>query len=177
MEQIFRMYYVGICQASYRILPDPAVAEDLAQDVLLELWRRRDELRITGSISAYLRRAVVNRTLNYIRDQRLNLMDGEDALQETEGEEAVASVLLESKELQEKIDEAIENLPDRCRLVFVLSRFEDLSYAEIGEKLDISVKTVENQISKALKILRISLAPFVDKNLGIAFFLFFILLG
>ncbi|MBR9921947.1 MAG: RNA polymerase sigma-70 factor [Bacteroidetes bacterium] len=176
MEVIFRKYYTGICQAAYRILPDPAVAEDLAQDVLLELWRRRDELHISGSISAYLRRAVVNRALNYIRDQRLKLKEGEDAINDS-GEDAKAVALLESKDLEKQIDQAIENLPDRCRLVFVLSRFEELTYAEIAEKLDISVKTVENQISKALKLLRKALAPYTDKNLGVLLFLIFLLGG
>lgn len=161
---IFRLHYRFICQAVYRVIPDQNLAEDLAQEIFLELWRKRDQLQVNTSLKAYLRRAAVNRSLNYIRDRKISFeLDDSQAV--------IASGLptigqqLEAEELQRYIDQAIDQLPERCRVVFVLSRFEQLSYAEIAENLDISVKTVENQISKALKLLRAALGPYLSAAL------------
>lgn len=109
-------------------------------------------------MKAYLKRAAVNRTLNFIRDNKITF-EGEEELPILKGKITGASAKMEADELQEMINRAIDGLPERCRMIFLLSRFEDMSYNEIAQKLDISVKTVENQISKALKILREVLGP------------------
>ncbi len=160
IELIFEQYYAYICKAVYKILPDRTLTEDLAQEVFLELWRKRQQLNISSSLKAYLRRAAVNRSLNYIRDQRIKFTDEAQA-PPLESNVAGALQRLQADELQERIDQAIDALPDRCRIVFVLSRFEDMSYNEIAAQLDISSKTVENQISKALRLLRAALAPYL----------------
>ncbi len=158
IEHLFRMYYAYLCQAVYKILGDPSLVEDLVQDVFYELWRKKDRLNINISIRAYLRRAAVNKALNFIRDQKIKFEDEERApVQESKISSALQT--MEAAELQSRIDEVIDGLPNRCRVVFVLSRFEEMTYQEIAEQLDISVKTVENQISKALKILREALGP------------------
>ncbi len=159
IDLIFRAYFEEICRAVYRIIPDTNLVEDLAQDVFFELWKKRETLVIKTSIRAYLRRAARNKALNYIRDQKIKFEEEEKApnLKSTEPD---AQKVLEIEELQEKIDAAIDSLPERCRVVFTLSRFENMSYQEIADALSISIKTVENQISKALKLLRNTLYNF-----------------
>ena len=161
---IFRLHYRFICQAVYRVIPDQNLAEDLAQEIFLELWRKRDQLQVNTSLKAYLRRAAVNRSLNYIRDRKISFELDDSQAPIASGLPTIGQQL-EAEELQRYIDQAIDQLPDRCRVVFVLSRFEQLSYAEIAESLDISVKTVENQISKALKLLRAALGPYLSAAL------------
>jgi RNA polymerase sigma-70 factor (ECF subfamily) len=157
-----------------RIIPDSGIARDLVQEVFVDLWRRRNDLKITTSVKAYLRTAARNKSLNYVRDQKMTFEDQEQH-PNIQSNQVSANDQLEADELQAIIDRAIDQLPERCRLVFSLSRFEELSYKEIAEQLDISTKTVENQISKALKLLRNSLAPYIDKGmLGILFFIWYL---
>ncbi len=161
IELLFQMYYAYLCQAVYKILGDPSLVEDLVQDVFYELWRKKDQLNINISIKAYLRRAAVNKALNFIRDQKIKFEDEDRApVQESKINSVVQK--MEAAELQSRIDEVIDGLPDRCRVVFVLSRYEEMSYQEIADQLDISVKTVENQVSKALKILRAELSGYLQ---------------
>ena len=157
---IFRTYYGYLCKVIYKIIPDSNQAEDLSQEVFFELWRKRGQLQVSISLKAYLRRAAVNRALNYIRGRKIRLTDVNPYPMDTG--QVHAGQKMEADELQQHIDAAIDGLPERCRIVFVLSRFEDMSYNEIAGALDISVKTVENQISKALKQLREALAPFLS---------------
>ena len=162
IELLFRQYYSLVTYAVYRVLPDRDVAEDLAQEVFFDLWRKREKLNITTSLKAYLRRAAVNRTLNHIRDKKMNFED-EEKIPELRSDVATVYQKLEAEELQQKINKAVDSLPERCRAVFSLSRFEEMSYKEIAAKLDISVKTVENQISKALSVMRTALGPFIKE--------------
>lgn len=162
IELIFRQYYQFLCLVVYKILPDQNLVEDLAQEVFYELWRKKDKIKVTTSLKAYLRRAAVNKTLNYIRDQKIKF-DDEAKLQPI-ASSIKTSTRLESKELQGLIDQAINRLPERCRIVFALSRFEGFSYQEIAQELGISVKTVENQISKALRLLRAALDGYISES-------------
>ncbi|MFK7806572.1 MAG: RNA polymerase sigma-70 factor [Saprospiraceae bacterium] len=149
-QTLFEKYYKLICYAAYKVYPDEHKSKDFAQEVFLMLWRKRDVLTIHTSLQAFLRRAVVNKTIDYIRAQRLNFEDIPD-----EGEAAAKlSDELEASELKGMIHRAAEQLPERCRIVFFMSRFEELSHKEIAAKLEISVKTVENQITRALKVMR-----------------------
>jgi RNA polymerase sigma-70 factor (ECF subfamily) len=157
LDLMFRQYYPFVCQVVHRILLDNAQSEDLAQEVFYEIWKKKDAFQITTSLKAYLRRAAINKTLNYLRDKKIK-WDDEDQLSATESSQPSISQELEGEELQRLIDRTIDGLPERCRLVFSLSRFEEMSYLEIADHLGISVKTVENQMSKALRILRDALA-------------------
>ena len=156
IDWLFRQYYATMCQAAYKILPDEHIIEDLVQDVFYEIWKKRKTLKIKSSIVAYLRKATRNKTLNYIRDQKIDFRNAPPK-EDLRSEDISTIQTLMADDLQVEIDQAIDSLPPRCRLVFVLNRFEELSYQEIAEQLDISVKTVENQISKALKSLKKSL--------------------
>lgn len=160
IELIFRRYYRYCCQAVYKIIPDSNLVEDLTQDVFFELWRKRDGLRINTSLQAYLRRAVINKTLNHIRDQKMKF-DEEDRMGDIPSPAAGAGRQMEATELEAIIEHAIDLLPERRRIIFVLSRFEEMSYQEIADELGISLKTVENQVSKALKYLREALKDFL----------------
>ena len=163
IELLFRQYYSYVVKMVYRVVPQAMVAEDLAQDIFFEMWRRKDQLNVT-SIRAYLRRAALNRTLNYLRDRKIKWEDDKE-LPGLQSEDTPTLQTMETAELEQRIEQAIDQLPERCRLVFVLSRFDELSYQEIADQLGISVKTVENQISKALKYLRIVLQPYLSGGL------------
>ena len=158
MALIFKEFYAFLCQTIARLLGDEHVAEDLAQDVLFELWKRRDVLQINSTLRGYLRRSAVNKTLNYIRDRKIR-WDDEDRLTSLPTQLSGADRLVESAELGDLIDKTIDGLPERCRLIFTLSRFEEMTYQEIADHLEISIKTVENQMTKALRVLRETLEP------------------
>ncbi|MFK7981422.1 MAG: RNA polymerase sigma-70 factor [Saprospiraceae bacterium] len=164
IDLIFRKYYSFLCKSVYRIIPDTQITEDLAQEVFYEVWRKREQLKINTSLKAYLKRAALNKALNYIRDQKIDFRNAPAKEELISKQDSIVQELA-ANNLQQEIDAAIDNLPERCRLVFVLSRFEEMSYRQIAEQLNISMKTVENQISKALKSLRIALAEHLPLGL------------
>ena len=164
IDLIFRKYYSFLCKSVYRIISDTQITEDLAQEVFYEVWRKREHLKINTSLKAYLKRAALNKALNYIRDQKIDFRNAPAKEELVSKQDSIVQELA-ADNLQEEIDTAIDNLPERCRLVFVLSRFEEMSYRQIAEQLNISMKTVENQISKALKSLRIALADHLPLSL------------
>ena len=154
LRHIFKAYYRPLLADAWRLVPDRSICEDLVQEVFVELWRKREELSIHSSLRAYLRRAVVNRAINHLKSDKRFV--GEEYLPQSDAETPEAGWEQNNEqELNEsRIHEAIAQLPEKCRVVFVLSRFEHKSHKEIAEMLDISTKTIENQITKAMKILR-----------------------
>lgn len=164
LDHIFKKHYSSITITAYRMIQDKQMAEDLGQEVFYDLWRKRKQLVVQTSLSAYLRKIVSNKTLNYIRDQKIKFGE-EEPINLLETSRINPQEGLEEGELNKRIQQAIQSLPDRCRIVFILSRFQDQSYAEIAKNLDISTKTVENQISKALKIIKEKLGPYVGSLL------------
>ncbi|MBI5915467.1 MAG: RNA polymerase sigma-70 factor [Bacteroidetes bacterium] len=157
---MFRKYYGFLCQTVLKVLPDGQVAEDLSQEVFFDVWKKRNEISISASLGAYLRRAAINKTLNYVRDRKIR-WDDEDKLPLMASNLASVAQELEGEDLQKIIQRAIDSLPERCRLVFSLSRFEEMSYQQIADELEISIKTVENQMTKALKMLKTAIGPFL----------------
>ncbi len=153
IEVLFKKYYEPLCLSGYRYIRDKQTIEDLVQELFFDLWKKRAGINVKSSLGSYLRTAVRNRALNYIKAQRIDFAD-EDEIVSFTSEDTNSQEDLETIELETFINGVIDSLPEKCRMVFVLSRHEELSYKEIAEKLDISTKTVENQISKALKILR-----------------------
>lgn len=155
LKQIFNLHYSRLLSDIYRIVPDNDACQDLAQEVFVELWRKRSEIDIHTSLRAYLHRAAVNRALNYLKISRRFVFDEPDQLVRTADPSAGDIDIKEKQDnLEAELYAAIDTLPEKCRIVFSLSRFEQLSHREIAEKLGISVKTIENQITKAMKILR-----------------------
>jgi len=154
IEHLFDKFFDYLCAVVYRVIHDYEAARDVVQDIFFDLWKKRETIQIQTALRPYLRRAAVNRALNYIKRKRIVPNDDEDAAVDIVSNAPSGQAYLEKDELESKIFAVIEGLPPRCKLVFGMSRFESMSYQEIATALDISVKTVENQISKALKILR-----------------------
>ncbi|MEL6389341.1 MAG: RNA polymerase sigma-70 factor [Bacteroidota bacterium] len=154
VEYLFYRFFDYLCSVVYRVIHDYEAARDVVQDLFFELWKKRETIEIQTALMPYLRRAAVNRGLNYIKRKRIVAHQDEDAAADIPSTEVSSQVKLEKEELEARIHRVIDSLPPKCRLVFCMSRFESLSYQEIATSLEISVKTVENQISKALRILR-----------------------
>jgi RNA polymerase sigma-70 factor, ECF subfamily len=162
-DTVFRAHYPTLVGVAERIAGERAVAEELAQDVMLELWRRHATLAVDESLRAYLVRAARNRALNHLRHERMKVRTAPRAAGETVSHPEAPSNLAEA-EIDAAVREAVNALPERCREVFELSRGQGLRYAEIASALGISVKTVEAQMGKALRVLRERLAPWLPNR-------------
>lgn len=156
LRRIFDRYYDPLLADVYRLVPDEDSCQDLVQDVFVELWRKRADLDIRGPLRPYLRRAAVNRAINFIKTRRRFVLETPDELAGTTADTSGHDIgqKHEQESLETALHAAVDALPEKCRLVFSLSRFEQLSHRQIAEQLGISVKTIENQITKALKTLR-----------------------
>jgi RNA polymerase sigma-70 factor (ECF subfamily) len=171
-EQMFRTYYERLCHYANSLLKDEDEAEEMVQTVFLSIWEKRSELEITLSLKAYLYRAVHNHCLNKIKHYQVRETHREYSLYyQPQGYEAVTETIY-GTELEERIEEAVSRLPEQCQLVFRLSRFEELKYQEIADRLGLSIKTIENQIGKALRILRSELADYLPALFWLACFVF-----
>jgi len=156
----FREWYPVLVRVATALLHEVDAAEEVAQEVMLELWRRRHVISAEVSLRAYLLRAVRNRSLNQLRHLRVR-RDSESDVEATYDTPVAADQPVVAGELADAVQEAIRGLPPRCREVFELSRLHGLKYAEIAESLGISQKTVEAQMGKALKIMRERLAQWL----------------
>lgn len=152
-EAVFRQFYTPLCKTVYRISLDKQATEDIVQDLFVKLWNTKDSVSINTSLKSYLYRAAINATFNYLEKNK-KLIALEAGLEHFEPASNTVDEQLAFKELQDLTEKALNALPPACRTVFVLSREEELSYKEIAEMLNISVKTVENQMIKALRIIR-----------------------
>ncbi|MDD2996069.1 MAG: RNA polymerase sigma-70 factor [Paludibacter sp.] len=160
-RHLFETWFTPLCRFMHLYIPEKTIVEELTLDLFMHIWENRQTLQIQVSLKAYLFQAARNKCLNELRKQKNTV-----SLDEISGEIIDAGVYsLEQAELQNLIHEAVLALPDKCREVFYLSRNENLSNREIAEKMNISVKTVEAQITKALKRIK--------EFLGDAYFYFF----
>lgn len=158
----FEKYYPDLCNLVNLYLRDAIMAEEIVQDIFIYLWEKKEKIRIESSVKSYLLRATKNRSLNYIRDER-NKQDINIQLVDFNRQSAeMPDKVIDANQLREVIDNAINNLPDRCREVYILGKEKNLSYKEISEEMGISVKTVEVQMGNALKKLREQLRPYYD---------------
>ncbi len=159
-EQVFKSNYKLLHAYAFTMLKDEMAAEEMVQNVFYKMWERSDNLTISGSVSAYLYRAVYNESLNYIKHLKVR-QEHKLFVSHRQEEAESAAKRIQVKELEHKLQAAMNDLPEQCRTIFQMSRFEELRYREIAERLEISVKTVENQMGKALRILRERLAEFL----------------
>ena len=160
-EELFMSFFPGLVLFARKYVPDQDTAKEIVHNVFLNLWEKREKVDTSSSLKSYLFTSVYNRCLNFIRDQK-KFDRNESHFERLESTDfADGTDHLEEQELEQRIYDALQSLPEKCREVFVLNRFEGLKYAEIAEKLGISVKTVEAQMSKALKILREKLIDYL----------------
>lgn len=146
-RHLFETWFTPLCRFMHLYISEKTVVEELALDLFMHIWENRQTLQIQVSLKSYLFQAARNRCLNELRKQKNTV-----SLDEISGEIIDAGVYsLEETELHNLIQEAVLALPDKCREVFELSRNESLSNREIADRMNISVKTVEAQITKALK--------------------------
>jgi RNA polymerase sigma-70 factor (ECF subfamily) len=158
-EHLFKRYYQPLIRFTYRYVKDEHIAENVIQDVFLYLWNERGRLDFTINIKTYLYNAVKNRSLNYLRKKGLEnkykilevVLDRDDQNPE---------VIMINNDLRNAISDCINKLPKNRREIFCMNRFDHLTYTEIASILNISIKTVETQMSRSLKFLRKKLSIF-----------------
>jgi RNA polymerase sigma-70 factor (ECF subfamily) len=160
-EQVFKTHYKNLHAYAFTILKDENEAEETVQQVFFKLWERSDQLSFSGPVAAYLYRAVHNESLNFLKHQKVKDSHRLHVAYSMKNKAEQPQGSMAKKELEEKFREALNELPEQCRTVFQLSRFEEMKYKEIADKLDLSVKTVENHMGKALKLLRTRLVDFL----------------
>jgi len=158
-ETIFHTYYVALCNHAFTFVKNKQLAEDIVSDVFTKIWEKRDSINIETSLKSYLFKSVSNLCIDTLRKAYYKKMNFQDSL-ETNTPTQVTTIYqdyTENKELGNYIEKAIAALPKQCQLIFRLSKELGLKYAEISQLLNISVKTVEAQMTKAFKTLKASL--------------------
>jgi len=160
-EQVFKTHYKNLHAYACAMLKNEDEAEEVVQQVFFKLWERSHNLSFSGSVAAYLYRAVHNEGLNWLKHQKIKATHQLHIAYSMKNKSETIAGKMQQKELENKYRQALNELPEQCRTVFQLSRFEDMKYREIADKLEISVKTVENHMGKALKLLRAKLIEFL----------------
>jgi RNA polymerase sigma-70 factor, ECF subfamily len=177
---LFEEYYAGLCIYVVKYTRDKASAEEIVHNTFVKLWEKREQIEITETVIGYLFRAVQNNALNYLKHLQVNNKFNQvytvylkEALEYfTISQETGQSILL-AKELESKIFDAIETLPEQCRDIFKLSRMKGYKNAEIAEIKKVTINTVQKQISIALEKLRLSLKQYIILFFVISFYLIF----
>ena len=160
-EMLFRTYYQPLCNYAFTFLRDREDAEEIVQSTFILVWEKRDALAIRTSVKPYLYAMVRNACLNVIKHEKIKQKYAVEEIALADRSHQAVEQTVASNELEYRIKLAMEELPEQCRLVFKLSRFEELKYHEIADQLKISVKTVENHMGKALRIMREQLKDYL----------------
>lgn len=160
-EMLFRTYYQPLCHYAYTFLQDKGDSEEIVQSTFLMVWEKRDTLAIRTSVKPYLYAMVRNACLNVLKHKKIKQRHASEEIAMADRSHDAVTHMVASNELEHRIKVAMEELPEQCRMVFKLSRFEELKYAEIAEQLNISIKTVENHMGKALRIMREQLRDYL----------------
>lgn len=162
-EIAFREYFTMLRNMAYSVVYDDDTAKDMVQHVFLNLWNKKEQLVIKGSVKSYLQRAVINASINHIKKhKKLNLTEQFDSFDVIDDEKYNED---RQKAIEAGVKNAIEQLSPKLRMVFSLSRYSNMQNKEIAEYLGVGVKAVEKNIGKALKELRVSLKPLYKSTL------------
>lgn len=165
-ETLFRLYYTKLIHISKGYSIEHEDAEGIVQNVFLKLWEKKHELKKISNINSYLYKMTKNKCLDHIKHEKVKLSYSKNDFNKKSNieyqfiKDETASLLLEN-ELQKKIKESINLLPEKCKQVFIKSRVEGLKHKEISKIMDISKRTVDNHISNALKLMRYHLREFL----------------
>jgi RNA polymerase sigma-70 factor (family 1) len=165
-EELFNTYYEPLCRYCMRVVTDQDEAEEIVQEVFVNLWTKREETNIDTSLNAYLYRTVMNRAINYNHHLKIRSKHRDQVMASTPEVQPTNDDLVEA-ELLALYETALDKMPARRREAFELSRKEGLKYAEIAAKLAVSEKTVEAHISKALEDLRLFLQDYLPVLVGL----------
>jgi len=157
-ESLFREYYKPLVVHAMKYVKDMDAAKEIVQEFFVRLYEKRNSLVIDTSLKSYFYRAVYNSCINYISHMEMRSRHIKNLSLQSENE--FSDHQMEAMELQNRIYKSVEDMPNQCKRIFKLNRFEGLRNEEIAAKLGISKRTVETQISKALKILRKKLADY-----------------
>ncbi|MBN1415577.1 MAG: RNA polymerase sigma-70 factor [Bacteroidales bacterium] len=160
-EKLFREHFTTLCYFARKYLGDLDSSKEIVHSVFIKLWENRLEFDWEKPAKSYLFTAVYNRSMNFIRDNRKFVSEDPATIREEVNNPSAFSDTMEVAELEGRIKKALQRLPEKCREVFELNRFEGKKYAEIATYLNISVKTVETQMSKALKVLKEELRDYL----------------
>lgn len=166
---LFDIYYVELVRYALRLTNKPEIAEEIVQEIFEKLWLRREALEINQSLSSYLFTSVRYRSINFFKNKLRNFVFEDDIINIDQPVTLTPYDELVFNDLKDALQVSIENLPEQCRIIFNLSRNSGLSNPEIAEQLGLSQKTVENQITIALKKIR----EFLQKNWYTIFLFFF----
>lgn len=167
-ESLFRAYAGPLYALAYSYVSSQAIAQELIQDLFARLWERRETLETPRSVYAYLFSAARNRAITYLRNQRVEHAFLERTVRREGARDAPSGSPqerdLEAQTLAEALDQAVRELPPRCREVFTLSREGRLTHAQMAEVLHIAPKTVQIHMGRALAFLRLKLAPWLQSD-------------
>ena len=160
-ELLFKTHFRGLHGYAVTILKDERMGEEIVQNVFYKLWEKRELIEIETSPKAYLYKAVYHDCLNYIKHKKVRSAHAMHVVRHSnDGVENTSGKLLQN-ELNVHIHAAMNELPEQCRTIFHMSRFEGLKYQEIADVMGLSIKTIENQMGKALRLMRHKLAEFL----------------
>ena len=160
-EALFKKHFRELHAYGFSLLKDWDAAEEVVQSLFLKLWEKNEFLNIKTSIKSYLYKSVYHDCLNYLRRQKVHLKYQTTTAYSMKNHIDDAAGKLKLSELEHHLEKALSKLPEKCRAIFHLSRFEELKYQEIANQLDISIKTVETHMGKALRILRKEMKEFL----------------
>lgn len=171
-EQLFKTHYKALHAYANVILKEEDLAEEIVQGMFLKFWEKRELLQVQSSIKAYLYKCIYNDCMNHLKHEKIKLKHQEFTYHTMNTHQEPASAKAELTELEHNLQGALNELPEQCRTIFQMSRFEELKYREIADQLGLSIKTVENQMGKALRVLRFKLADFLTLFiLGIMYYI------
>ena len=161
-EKLFKSYHKSLCQFALSLVGDDQVAKDLVQEVFFKLWQNRENVDFRGRIKNYLYKATANTAYNHLQKSR-RMIAFFPELENLLSGPAEKPPNIKEEEIKAQLDAAIEQLPAKCRTIFILCKREGMKYREIADYLGLSMKTVENQMGIALKRLRKTLGPVFDQ--------------
>jgi RNA polymerase sigma-70 factor (family 1) len=157
----FDLYYAALCSTANYYVKQPTLAEEIVQGVFVEFWINRVNIQEHTSVKGYLMLSVKHDCLDYLKHKKIEERYFDHFKEDTlESYEDIFNDLI-NKDLQKALNNAIAKLPKQCKDIFLMSRFKYMSYKEIAFSLSLSLKTIENQMGKALKIVRTELEPYL----------------